>query len=108
MKRIIICCAALFVTLAFAQNKSTIGLGATSCGSYINFRSSGDEDSKMLVGFYSQGYLSGLNAGMFANQRQTKSLPDGEAILSLVDSYCRRRPLERMDSALIELYTQLK
>ena len=108
MKRIIICCAALFVTLAFAQKTSTVGLGAGSCGSYTNFRSSGDENSKMLVGYYLQGYLSGLNAGMLANQRKTKSIPDGEAILSFVDSYCRQSPLERMDGALIELYIRLK
>ena len=62
----------------------------------------------MVAGFYIQGYLSGLNAGMLAGQRQTKSIPDGAALISFVDSYCRRNPLERVDAGLIALYMQLK
>ena len=61
-----------------------------------------------MVGFYIQGYLSGANLGMLANKRPSKSIPDGDALVSFVDTYCKRNPLERVDAALIDLYIQLK
>ncbi|MBS3976046.1 MAG: hypothetical protein KGZ75_04870 [Syntrophomonadaceae bacterium] len=108
MRNAIVLALAFVATLAAAQKTSTVGLGASSCGSYNEFRAKGDEESRMMAGFYLQGYLSGINAGMLANQRQTKSIPDGAALLSFVDSYCRRNPLERVDAALIALYMQLR
>lgn len=108
MKRLFILTATLLSTLAFAQNTSTVGLGASSCGSYSNVRTAGDEESKRMVGFYMQGYLSGVNAGMLANKRQSKSIPDGDALVSFVDTYCKRNALERVDAALIELYIKLR
>lgn len=108
MKKVTVLALAFVSTLAAAQKTSTVGMGASSCGSYTEFRAGGDEGTRMMIGFYLQGYLSGLNAGMLANKRQTKSIPDGAALLSFVDSYCRRNPMERLDEALIELYLQLR
>ena len=108
MKNATVLALAFVSTLAAAQKTSTVGLGAASCGSYNEVRARGDEDTRMKAGFYLQGYLSGLNAGMLANQRQTKSIPDGAALISFVDSYCQRSPLERLDSALIDMYLQLR
>ena len=93
---------------ATAQKTSTVGLGATSCGKYTNLRASGDEDSAQFAGSYLQGYLSGVNAGMLAMQRPTKSIPDGPALLAFVDRFCRANPLERVDAALVALYMKLQ
>ena len=108
MKRFFILIVTLLSSVAFAQKTSTVGLGASSCGSYTKLRAAGDEDSRKMVGFYIQGYLSGANLGMLANKRPSKSIPDGDALVSFVDTYCKRNPLERVDAALIDLYIQLK
>ena len=108
MKPLFIYLLLSLATSASAQKTSTVGVGATSCGAYMRLSSGANEDTRNVIGSYLQGYLSGINAAMLANQKQSKSIPDVSALISYMDTYCARKSLERVDSGIIDLYTQIR
>ena len=103
--------ALVIATALPAESKAAgawnIGVGATSCGEWLEARSDPDPIVRSREHFYVswvQGYLVGLN---FANPKEYPDPPDGSAIAPWLDNHCRNHPLDELIQAANDLSLDL-
>lgn len=93
--------------MAMAEAFAVSGVGAVSCGKYLDIRGGGpDEVTDAIMGAWFQGFLSGANitrAAASATSNGMTRLPDSHSILAYADKYCRNSPLGSVLGAAVLL-----
>lgn len=96
---------------AFAEGRAVSGVGAMSCGKYLEIRGSGaDEVRDTIIQAWLQGFLSGSNiarAAIYGDSAPMTTLPDAAAMQAYTDKHCRDNPLESVLRAALLLDQEL-
>jgi hypothetical protein len=88
--------------LAFSQGTSAWGVGAISCGKWLEWRQRDPNDEQLVQWIF--GFISGHN--YYSNSPDVRP-PDAKAALAFVDAYCRNNPLHRVTFAGAALNQEL-
>src|SRR4051812_2257287 len=97
----------VFSKLIFAEDTiSLVGVGARSCGQYLEARASRDGVYEIATLHWVQGFLSGMNTyRALAPRNSTKlTLPAYQSISAFIDKYCRENPLKAVSDGAYDLY----
>jgi hypothetical protein len=86
-----------------AQDRLTIGEGATSCGTWTQAR---QNRSAGLAAQWVAGYLSGSN--MDTNHPDALVGADFQGLVGWIDNYCRANPLDPLVIAAWKLFRELQ
>ena len=81
------------------------GAGNTSCGTYIEFRTSGNMQSTSQVVQWVWGSLHGYN--LYTPNAAKVSPPELDAVAAYLEKYCRENPLGYVVNALPKLVDDL-
>lgn len=99
---------ALFMAGSVAKSEEpfrfrTMGMGNSSCGTWISARPHGSSSWQSL-GFeqWVLGFLTGISAMGFMTKLDPLNGVDGEAIWAWMDNYCKAHPLENIGNAAID------
>jgi hypothetical protein len=97
-------------TAALAEESYPIaGMGAASCGKWIEARELREPSMDALLTAWVQGFLSGMNTQRYAlTRKEMVPLPDPPSILAYVDKYCRDNPLQGIFEASTKLYIDME
>lgn len=99
----------LFVGQSLAQtpaNQPIAGIGASSCGKYLGFRT--EQTTDFMMKSWVQGFLSGMNWSKYVAEQRMSILPDAESLTAYLDKYCRENPLKDPWMGTIEMFNELK
>ena len=98
--------AAISQTISAKEVQVIAGVGASSCGQWIEGREYKELDG-MLVSWV-QGFLSGMNLQRYAETKQEMApIPDSGSLLAYIDKYCRENPLRDVAYGAVELYKEI-
>jgi hypothetical protein len=86
------------------QSFTTRGAGTTSCGTYIEWRNSGDKPRVTQVVQWTWGYLHGYNAFTLS---ATIVPPELDTVAAYLEKYCRDNPLEFVADSIPNLISDL-
>lgn len=92
-------------TAAMGQGVRVRGLGASSCGQYLEMRAEGSKMQNAVLVSWIWGYMAGFNTEV--RQPTTRETPDEASTLVYIDRYCRSQPLENVLTAVRALIVEL-
>ena len=116
----LLCCVAILCSVtigAWAQPTdafTTVGVGAQSCGKYIDVRSKRSESPESVLQesimiSWAQGYISAMNADRaIYTKKELMLLPDPPSIEAYLDKFCRENPLKKISGGTLKLYIELE
>ena len=98
----------IFLVLGFSQHTQAqvnviAGLGATTCGRWIESRALKDKGVDNFLVAWVQGFLSGMNA----QARIGHTIPGEPRLLASIDSFCEKDPEEPVYAAALSLYSEI-
>lgn len=96
--------AGCFAVDAQAQSFMTRGAGTTGCGTYIEWRSSGNKPSVSQVVQWTWGYLHGYNVYTLSAKIDP---PELDTVAAYLEKYCRDNPLGVVANAVPTLIDDL-
>ena len=80
------------------------GVGAMSCGKWIEFREMKSKEINNFLVAWFQGFLSGMNTqGVVMKKEEMLIIPDPPTLLAYVDKACKDSPLDSVFSISIRL-----
>jgi hypothetical protein len=115
MRTVILAAVVLLATGQQSRAQILMGVGAISCGEWLQFRSaqtSNGNVQQISVALQAEawidGFLSGFNIGKPPGPDLLQPLPNGFALNAWVDNYCKSKPLDAIGSAAIALVKDLQ
>lgn len=107
---------ALMLLLAFApdvvqaqsRDIKLSGMGIRKCSEWLQWKESGNNESRAMVLEWTQGFIAGHN--VYARTGTTAASPvvaSVDVLIPLLDSYCQKNPAERILSGVMEITTSL-
>ena len=86
-----------------AQVNVIAGLGATTCGRWVESRALNDKGVDNFLVAWVQGFLSGMNAKGGIGH----TIPGEPRLLASIDSFCQKNPEEPVYAASLSLYGEI-
>ncbi|EAW30467.1 hypothetical protein GP2143_09685 [marine gamma proteobacterium HTCC2143] len=105
-----LCLSFASISFVMASNEKYFiaGLGAASCGAWIESRKDEDLQVNVVLGSWVQGFLSGLNVIAMESKREISMIPDPDTLLAYVDKGCEDDPLTSVYKITNMLHGQLQ
>ena len=115
MRIVLLAAVVLLATGHHSRAQILMGVGASSCGEWLQFRSAQINNGNiqqisaaLQAEAWIDGFLSGFNIGKPPGPDLLQSQPNGFALNAWVDNYCRSKPLDPIASAAIALVKDLQ
>jgi hypothetical protein len=84
------------------------GVGGLSCGKYLEFRKTGNNEMTSRFQQWAAGYFAGYSDGVTKAGMKTDLAPDLETYTAWLDKWCAEEPTSDVYAGLVKLKTKLE
>jgi hypothetical protein len=92
-----------------AQGELRKDVGELSCTDFLKIAAGQNQEAKLIVVSWLQGYYAGMNNAQsaFAPDRGLKAIPEGDSLLAHMVLYCKKMPSGQVMRGAIEIFPLL-
>ena len=95
-------------TQAQSRDVKLSGMGIRKCSEWQHWKESGNTEARAMVLEWAQGFISGHNVYARAGtETASPVIANASVLVPLLDSYCQKKPEDRILSGVVEITQSL-
>ena len=107
MLKITILAFAFLTSFAHAERTGVVmGIGQSSCGEYVAWRTGGNQVSVIQATDWTFGFISAYN--LYGSKSQIENPPTYATVGLYLEKYCRDYPLRTLTGGVLSLINELR